>query len=135
MFKLKIFLKTSTKKLKKLSVFKEKTLTSLIYFLTKERNKHFDIIKKHLKIFLASLNSLAENDVLIDKLINNLFIKNIEYLNSRSLKRLNIRAKGKADIITKKNSYLVISISRYKILTDTQLIRKNYLIKTYGKKN
>lgn len=135
MFKLKIFLKTSTKKLKKLSVFKKKTLTSLIYFLTKERNKHFDIIAKHLMVFLASLKSLAENDVLIGKLINNLFIKNIEYLNSRSLKRLNIRAKGKADIITKKNSYLVISISRYEILTDTQLIRKNYLIKTYGKKN
>lgn len=135
MFKLKIFLKTSTKKLKKLSGLKNKSLKTLLLFLTKERNKHFDIIKKYLLFFVNYVKIKSENNDLFINVINKLFISSFDYLNSKSLKRLNIRAKGKSDIIKKRNTYLIITISKEKEIDCLRLCKKNYLIKYYGKKN
>lgn len=135
MFRIKIFLKTSVKKLKRLAILKKRDLKSFICFLSIERNKHYDIIKKHLLSFILYIKTKSDDGVLINKLINNLFIENIEYLNSKKLKRLNIRAKGRADVITKRNSYLIITISKNKDLYCPNLQEKNYLIKNYGKKN
>ncbi len=135
MFKLKIFLKASTKKLKKLSMLKNRSLNAFILFLTKERNKHFDTIRKHLIVFIAQVKTMSITNDLFINLINDLFINSVEYLNSKSLKRLNIRAKGRSDIIKKRNSYLIITIMKKKEPHYTILGKKNYLNSSYGKKN
>lgn len=112
MYRLKIFVKTSIKKLKRISVFKGKSLIFFIKCLEKENNKHFSIIVKKFKIFVRELNKQISNSENLNKLLNAIYIHTILYSPSKKLRRSNFRAKGKLDIIEKRNSFITIVLDK-----------------------
>ena len=68
MYKIKIFVKTSIKKIKKLSLFKNKSLIFCLDYLVKENNPNFSIIAKRLKIFINDIKRITKNEKILNKI-------------------------------------------------------------------
>ena len=131
MYKIKIFVKTSIKKIKKLSLFKNKSLIFCLDYLVKENNPNFSIIAKRLKIFINDIKRITKNEKILNNLINNLYVYTVLFSPAKKLKRMNFRAKGKTDIIEKRNSFITIVLYKKNILTKEifYLDKKDYKIK------
>lgn len=131
MYKIKVFIKTSIKKLKKLSLYKGKGLFFCLNSLAKENNPNFSTIVKKLKILINDIKTRAKNEIVSDKLMEKIYIYTILLSPSKKLKRINIRAKGRADTIEKRNTYVTIVLNKRNTSTnrDAFFMKKNYKIK------
>lgn len=131
MYKIKVLIKTSIKKLKKLSLYKGKSLFFCLNSLTKENNPNFSIIVKKLKILINDIEKKAKNEIVSNKLMEKIYICTILLSPSKKLKRINIRAKGRADTIEKRNTYVTMVLNKKNTLTNKNafFIKKNYKIK------
>src|SRR5690606_27535736 len=104
MYKIKVFIKASIKKLKKNLQYKETNLFFCLRSLINKNNKNLNIIVKKLNKFLILIKNKTSNERVFNNLLNNIYIHSISFSPSKKLKRLNFRAKGKTDIINKRNS-------------------------------
>lgn len=128
MFKIKIFLKISTKKLIKLNLYKNKNLKSFINFLIIENNKNLNIILKKILIFINILKKKYIKDFTENTIKETIYISNLVYLPSKKLKRIKFRAKGRIDNIEKRNSFLILGLSKKQSkLNLLKLKKKNYI--------
>lgn len=135
MYQIKIFIKTSVKKLKKIFYLKNKNLLLFIKSIDQENNKNLSIISKKLKVFIQNIQKLVSSNETLNTLLDNIYIYNIILSPSKKLKRVNFRAKGKTDIIEKRNSFITIVLSYKKISVNKNFdfTKKNYLIKNIDK--
>lgn len=131
MYKIKVFIKASIKKLKKNLQYKETNLFFCLRSLINKNNKNLNIVVKKLNKFLILIKNKTSNERVFNNLLNNIYIHSISFSPSKKLKRLNFRAKGKTDIINKRNS--VVTITLYKKdnpLNKFDFYKKNYTIKS-----
>ena len=128
MFKIKIFLKLSTKKLLKLNSYKNKNLRIFINFLITENNKNLNIILKKILIFINILKKKYIKDFTENTIKETIYISNLVYLPSKKLKRIKFRAKGRIDNIEKRNSFLILGLTKKQSkLNLLKLKKKNYI--------
>jgi|SRR5690606_28428913 len=128
MFKIKIFLKLSTKKLLKLNSYKNKNLRIFINFLITENNKNLNIILKKILLFINILKEKNVNYFTDKSIKEKIYISNLIYLSSKKLKRFKFRAKGRIDNIEKRNAFLVLCLSKKQnVPTLQKLTKKNYI--------
>jgi|SRR5690554_1324086 len=126
MYKIKLYLKVSTKKLKKLIYFKNKTITFFIQSLLRENNIHFNLITKKLNVFLEILKNKIKNK----EIVKQIYIANVIVLPSVKLKRVNYRAKGKVDQVEKRTSFLILELIKHKPENNNfNFIKKPYILK------
>lgn len=126
MYKIKLYLKASTKKLKKLIYFKNKTITFFIQSLLRENNIHFNLITKKLNVFLEILKNKIKNK----EIVKQIYIANVIVLPSVKLKRVNYRAKGKVDQVEKRTSFLILELIKHKPENNNfNFIKKPYILK------
>jgi len=126
MYKIKLYLKASTKKLKKLIYFKNKTITFFIQSLLRENNIHFNLITKKLNVFLEILKNKIKNK----EIVKQIYIANVIVLPSVKLKRVNYRAKGKVDQVEKRTSFLILELIKQKPENNNfNFIKKPYILK------
>jgi len=133
MYKIKIFIKSSVKKLKKLSFCKGKGLLFCLNFLIRENNPNLAIIAKKLIIFLNDIKRRSTDEAISNKLIEKIYIDTILLSPSKKLKRIKYRAKGRADTIEKRNTFVTLTLNK-----KDELINENnfyFSKKNYIKKN
>jgi len=131
MYKIKIFIKSSVKKLKKLSSFKGKGLLFFFNSLVKENNPNLNVVVKKLNIFLFEIKRMAAKDSVSENLIEKIYIYSILFSPSKKLKRINYRAKGRADVIEKRNTFITLILNKKDDLdnkNESFSISKNYKI-------